>query len=143
MVTVYIDGASIGNPGKVGIGYLIYNEGALVTKEKVYLGIQTNNFAEYMALIFSLIDLVGRGERHCEVFSDSKLLCEQINERYKVKNKNIYPLFILAKKLITQFDSFAINHIGRENNKEADQLAKEATEFLFNPPPSWGANKGR
>ena len=131
MITVYIDGASIGNPGKVGIGYLIYKDSKLLKQEGVYLGIQTNNFAEYMALIFALTAALSLGENKCQVFSDSQLLCEQINGNYKVKNKNIYALFVLAKKIISQFKSFSVKHINREENKEADKLAKEATGFLM------------
>ncbi len=131
MIKVYTDGASIGNPGKSGIGYLIYKDSRLLKKESVYLGIQSNNFAEYMALIFSLVDIVELGEKKIEVFSDSKLVCEQIKGNFKVKNKNIYPLFVLAKKLISKLDSFKILHIDRERNKEADELAKRATGFLI------------
>lgn len=130
MVKVYIDGASIGNPGKVGIGYLIYRDANLLKKGSIYLGIQTNNFAEYMALVFSLIEILGMGEKKCKVFSDSKLLCEQINGNFRVKNKNIYPLFVLAKKIISKLDEFDIEHINREKNKEADKLSREAISFL-------------
>lgn len=130
MVTVYIDGASIGNPGKIGVGYLIYKDKKVIKEEGLYCGIQTNNFAEYLALIISLTEVLSDGERSCCVFSDSKLLCEQVNGNFKVKNKNIYPLFILAKKLISKFKDFRITHIDREENKEADKLAKEATGFL-------------
>jgi len=83
-----------------------------------------------MALVLALIDALGRGIKKCQVFSDSQLLCEQINGNYKVKNNNIYPLFVMAKRLISQFDSFSITHIDREKNSEADALAKGATGFL-------------
>lgn len=129
MVSIYIDGASLGNPGKIGIGYLIYKDKHLIKKESVYLGVQTNNFAEYMGLIFSLIEALNLDEKKCDVFSDSKLLCEQINGNFKVKNENIYPLFILAKKIISNFDEFNITHIYREENKEADKLSREAIPF--------------
>lgn len=131
MIKIYIDGSSIGNPGKSGIGYLFYNGTELLKKESIYLGIQTNNFAEYMALVFSLIDAISQDEKKVEVFSDSKLVCEQIKGNFKVKNKNIYPLFVLAKKLISKFESFSISHIGREDNEEADELAKKATGFMI------------
>ena len=130
MIKIYIDGSSIGNPGKCGVGYLIYNDTKLLRKESVYIGVQTNNFAEYMALIFSLVDIVETNERKVEVFSDSKLVCEQIKGNFKVKNENIYPLFVLAKKLISKLESFKITHINRESNQEADKLAKKATGFL-------------
>lgn len=130
MIKIYIDGSSIGNPGKSGIGYLIYQGNELIKKKSVYLGIQSNNFAEYMALIFPLIDAIEGNQKKVKAFSDSKLVCEQIKGNFKVKNKNIYPLFVLAKNLISKLDSFEITHIDREENQEADQLAKEATGFL-------------
>jgi len=130
MIKIYIDGSSIGNPGKSGIGYLIYQGSELLKKNGVYLGIQSNNFAEYMALIFPLIDAIEQNQKKVKVFSDSKLVCEQVKGNFKVKNKNIYPLFVLAKNLISKLDSFEITHIDRENNQEADELAKAATGFL-------------
>ncbi|MFA6281463.1 MAG: ribonuclease HI family protein [Candidatus Omnitrophota bacterium] len=130
MIHIYIDGASQGNPGKVGIGYLIYKGNEVVKKQGVYLGVQTNNFAEYMALIFSLVAAIGINEKKVKVFSDSQLLCEQINGNYKVKNNNIFPLFILAKSIIEKFEEFSIAHIDREKNTEADNLATEAIGFL-------------
>ena len=130
MIKIYVDGSSIGNPGRSGIGYVFYNGTKLLKKESIYLGIQSNNFAEYMALIFSLIDAISQDKRKVEVFSDSLLICEQIKGNFKVKNKNIYPLFVLAKKLVSKFESFNITHINREDNQEADELAKKATGFL-------------
>ena len=131
MIDVYIDGSSIGNPGKAGIGYLLYKNKKLIKNDSIYLGIQTNNFAEYMSLIFSLTEVLAQGYRECRVFSDSQLLCEQINGNYKVKNKNILPLFVLAKKIISNLDKFTITHIMREKNTEADKLAKKSTGFLI------------
>jgi ribonuclease HI len=126
MVQVYTDGACFGNPGKIGIGYVIYRDRIRVKQCSLPLGVQTNNFAEYMALIFSLLEVLAMGETACQVFSDSQLLCQQINGGYKVKNNNIYPLFVLAKKIISQFSSFERKHVDREKKKGADKLAKEA-----------------
>jgi len=130
VIKIYIDGASVGNPGKIGVGYLIYRDESPIKSESIYLGVQSNNFAEYMALIFALVDALDMGEKRLEVFSDSKLICEQISGNFKVKNKNIYPLFVLAKSLTAKFEGFKITHIDREKNKEADALAKRATGFL-------------
>ncbi|MCF7870829.1 MAG: ribonuclease HI family protein [Candidatus Omnitrophica bacterium] len=130
MIVGYIDGSSIGNPGRAGIGYLIYQDNKLLHKESIYLGIQSNNFAEYMGLIFVLSDIISRGEKSCHIYSDSKLICEQINGNYKVKHQNILPLYILAKKMISKLNTFKIEHILRDKNKEADKLAKKATGFL-------------
>lgn len=130
MIHVFIDGASAGNPGKVGVGYAIYKGEELLAQNGVALGIQTNNFAEYMALIFALIAVLGMGEKRCEVFSDSQLLVEQINGNYKVRNKNIYALYVLAKHTVSRFESFRITHIPREENTVADKLAGDASGFL-------------
>ncbi|MDD3296828.1 MAG: ribonuclease HI family protein [Candidatus Omnitrophica bacterium] len=129
-MNIYIDGASVGNPGKVGIGYLIYDGEKLVKEESIYLGVQSNNFAEYMALIFSLIEAREMKIKDVDVFSDSMLVCEQMKGNYKVKNQNLYSLFVLARKLAASFDSFTIQHIEREKNTEADKLAKKASGFL-------------
>lgn len=124
MVEVFIDGASLGNPGKIGIGYLIYNKDRLIKKESLGLGIQTNNFAEYMALIFSLIDVYSLGVKECRIYSDSRLLCEQIKGNYKVKNSNILPLYHLAKRIMGNFNKVEIVNITRDKNHDADRLAR-------------------
>jgi ribonuclease HI len=130
MVDLYVDGSCLGNPGKIGIGYLIFKDKKLIKEEGVYLGVGTNNFAEYMALIIGLLDVVARGEKKVNVYSDSNLLCQQMKGKFKVKNNNIYPLYVLAKRIIANLDIFDINHLDREQNKEADRLAKEAVGFL-------------
>lgn len=129
MIKIYIDGASRGNPGKIGIGYVIYDENNTeITRKSLCLGEQTNNFAEYMALIFALIEALQLKQTDCSVFSDSQLICEQLNGNYQVKNKNIFPLYTLAKKIISSFTICKISHIGRDLNSIADSLAKKATD---------------
>ena len=130
MLEVYIDGSSIGNPGKIGSGYLIYKNKILIKKEGIYLGIGTNNFCEYMALIIALVEVLALGEKKCQVYSDSNLLCEQLKGNFKIKNSSLYTLFVLAGRLIYKFDTFNITYINREENKAADKLAKDAAGFL-------------
>ncbi len=130
MITAYIDGSSIGNPGKAGIGYVIHKDNKLIKTESIYLGIQSNNFAEYMGLIFALADIIAIGEKSCRIYTDSRLVCEQINGNFKVKHQNILPLYTLAKRMILKLEKFKIEHILRGKNKEADKLAKRATGFL-------------
>lgn len=130
MLEIYIDGSSLGNPGKIGIGYIMYRNDKAAKKGSFALGVQSNNFAEYMALIFSLTDSLAMGEKKVKVFTDSKLVCEQVNGRFKVKNNNIYALYILTKNLVSKFDNFSIEHIDREDNKEADELARKGSGFL-------------
>lgn len=130
MVEIYIDGASLGNPGRIGVGYVIYRAEKRIKSEGIYLGQNTNNFAEYMAFIFALIEANVLGITECKVYSDSKLLCEQIHGRYKVKNNNIVPLHLLVKKVMVLFKKVNLIHIPREKNKEADALAKQAARLM-------------
>jgi ribonuclease HI len=128
---MYCDGASRGNPGKSGIGIAI-NLTDENTGEKrnyrisEYIGIATNNVAEYSALIKGLEKAKSLGIRKIIIFLDSELLVRQINGIYKVKNKNLIPLWIQANNLLKYFDSYTITHVPREMNVEADSLAGQA-----------------
>src|SRR4030042_5305857 len=111
-------------------------------KKGHFLGTQSNNFAEYMALIFSLTEVLALGEKSCQIYSDSQLLCEQLNGSFKVKNNNIFPLFILAKALMEKLPHCAITYIPREKNQEADRLAKNAAGCLPEVSSSGGYERG-
>ena len=128
MVKIYIDGSSVGNPGNSGIGYLIYEQDSVIKKESVYLGIQTNNFAEYMALIFSLQEALIRRANIVEIYTDSQLLCRQINNEYKIKSPNLIGLYSQVRNLLPAFDCAQVKYISREKNREADKLARRATK---------------
>lgn len=130
MITGYIDGASAGNPGKAGAGYVLYQDKKVIKEGSIYIGVQSNNFAEYMALVFALLEIIEMGEKSCCIYSDSKLICEQMKGNFKVKHQNILPLFILAKTVASKLNNFTINHIARLENQRADKLAKKATGFL-------------
>lgn len=126
MTEIYVDGASLGNPGSVGAGYLILRQGRIIKQEGVFLGQNTNNFAEYMAFILALIEARNLGVSECTVYSDSQLLCEQLNGRYRVKHGNIIAPYTLAKRMISLFQRVEIRHVPREKNSQADALAKDA-----------------
>lgn len=130
MLDIYTDGASLGNPGRIGVGYVFYREGTPVKKEGLFLGENTNNFAEYMAFIVALLEARAMGETRCRVYSDSQLLCEQINGRYRVKNSNIISVYALAKRVIALFDGVEVTYVAREENREADRLAKQAAQQM-------------
>ena len=127
---IYIDGASRGNPGDSGIGIFFKNQEQ--NNFKKYIGIGTNNNAEYTALITALEIAIGLKLRRIRVFTDSMLVANQINGSWKVKDADIRVLFSNAKKLIENFDDFSITHIRRELNSEADQLANDAINEYFN-----------
>jgi ribonuclease HI len=121
---VYIDGGSRGNPGPAGAG--VYFPGLVRVGE--YLGAQTNNFAEYSALILALRIAVLRQASQLRVYSDSELVVRQIQGSYKVRNENVRPLFESAMRWIDLIPNFAIQHVRRELNKDADGLANEAMD---------------
>lgn len=133
-IKVYTDGASRNNPGHAGIGIVIYDENDFIIRTyKEYIGLATNNQAEYRALIKSVGLLKGlvpkySGER-VEFYSDSELLVNQINFDYRVKEPELALLnnkfHVLMKKL---GKPFSISHVNRGKNKNADMLANKAID---------------
>ena len=122
----YTDGGSRGNPGKSASAFVVYDqEGVEVLKEAVYLGISTNNSAEYQALRLCLEKCVEVGISKIKVLSDSELMVKQIKGLYQVKDTNLLKLFLEVKKLIAKFQSFEISHIKRAENKVADLLVNQ------------------
>ncbi len=129
-VAVYTDGASRGNPGHASLGAVAYKDGVRIFSLSEYLGVNTNNYAEYKAAIEALRELKKLDLQHekIEIFADSKLLVEQASGRWKVKHENIKPLFNELRDLLSDFDSVSFVHILREKNKEADALANKALD---------------
>lgn len=141
IINVHIDGASRNNPGNAGAGILIEDgAGVVIAELKEYLGITTNNEAEYKALIIALnyfnkITVSGNIDK-IAFFSDSQLLVKQMNGEYSVKSPNILPLYTEAKKILKNMQSGAgsgkltcsFTHIPRELNKQADRLANLAID---------------
>ena len=125
-IDIHIDGSSIGNPGDSGIGVIFSSEGAPLKNISKYIGKQTNNFAEYTALVFALQEALIMKAASIKVFSDSELLCKQMSGEYRVKSENIKNLFEQAINLLKGFKDYAITHIPREQNSGADKLARLA-----------------
>jgi len=126
---IYTDGGARGNPGPAGIGVVIYNEKRQVVAEvKEYLGETTNNQAEYRAVIAALHKSKALGGEELEFNLDSELVVKQLNREYKVKNKELAPLFLSIHNLSVDFKKISYRHIPREENKEADRLANEAMD---------------
>lgn len=124
---VYCDGASSGNPGNSGIGVVINPpRGGTHYKISEYIGVTTNNVAEYSALIKGLEKAKSLGLKKIKVFLDSELVVKQINGIYKVKNINLRPLWMKARIILEDFDSYKVIHIDRVRNSDADTLAKNA-----------------
>jgi ribonuclease HI len=123
MYIAYIDGAARGNPGHAGIGIVIKKNNQIIKSISKYIGRQTNNVAEYSALLTLLDYSIDNNLSDLTVYSDSELLVKQINGQYKVKNLKLINLYNQCKLLINKLNSFSINHIKRELNEEADKLA--------------------
>lgn len=126
---IYTDGASRGNPGPAAIGIVFYNlDDEVVGEFNEFLGDQTNNFAEYMAVIRALELCKGNGVEEIDFYCDSQLLVKQMLGEYKVKAPQIKPLFDSAKNLSNEFSKVGFFHVRREFNKEADALANQALD---------------
>ena len=124
-VEIHVDGASRDNPGISGAGIYIHYPDNRTKSLSYYLGKKTNNQAEYLALIFALLEMDVRDE--LRIFSDSELLVKQIHGDYQVKNGNIKNLYTYACRLLKKF-KYTIRHIDREHNKKADKLANLAID---------------
>lgn len=125
----HTDGGARGNPGPAGYGVVIHDpQGNRVAALSQYLGHQTNNFAEYQALIAALEYAVERGPKALKVISDSELLVRQIQGIYKVKEPTLRNLHARASQLIAHLQWFDIEHVLRGHNREADQLANAAMD---------------
>jgi len=127
----YIDGGSRNNPGEAGIGVVEIIENVKKGYYQ-YKGILTNNEAEYNALLKALSLATEKKIESVEIFTDSELVCNQINGEYKVKNEKLKELFTKAKELIKKIKNFSITHIPREKNKEADKLVNLAIDLKNN-----------
>lgn len=124
---LYADGASSGNPGHSGIG-IVLTIGEKTYEVSEYIGVATNNVAEYSALIRGLEKAKSLHVEGVEVFLDSELLVKQMSGVYRVKSENLRSLWQKARRLSESFESLSISHIPRELNKEADRLAKKGCD---------------
>ncbi len=132
---IYTDGASRGNPGPAAIGVVFLNSKKQVLKEYGrYIGEKTNNEAEYRAVIWALKKfkaLWGKKkakEAEIRVNTDSELVAQQINGRYKIENEKLQSLFLELWNLRLDFSAVEINYIPREKNERADLLANQALD---------------
>lgn len=129
-LSVYVDGASRGNPGRAGIGVVVYDEGKRL-RRKLYecIGMATNNVAEYMALIYGLQEALMLRADEVTVYTDSQLLARQVSGEYRVKDKGLLRLFLQVNHLQKGFKNVLVKHISRAENKEADKLANRAVDI--------------
>jgi ribonuclease H / adenosylcobalamin/alpha-ribazole phosphatase len=93
-----------------------------------YLGVQTNNVAEYTAVVRALTLAAELGAREVEMLLDSKLIVEQVNGRWKVKDAKMIPLHADVKARLGSFTRWSATHVPRAQNKQADALCNEAID---------------
>lgn len=127
LLYISVDGASKGNPGDAGIGVVIKNEeGEAMREIGEYIGVATNNVAEYAALIRGLKEAKSLNASAVRISSDSELMVKQILGVYKVKSPHLLDYHREAKALLRGFQPAEIRHVMRNENKEADTLASKA-----------------
>lgn len=134
--TIYTDGGSRGNPGIAGAGAVILNDQNEVLREvSKFIGEQTNNYAEYEAVILGLKELkkiVPEKERknvNVEIKVDSELIQKQLSNEYQIKVENLFSQFIKVHNIMVKdFPNIIFTHIPREQNEKADRLANEAMD---------------
>ena len=131
-ISVYTDGGSRGNPGISGFGVVVFDQtDRVIHKISKFIGVKTNNEAEYLALLESLTWVRDHQNDYSSVkfYSDSELLVRQLNGKYKVKSANLKPLYQLAISVIADIHiPSTFNEILREKNSLADELANQAMD---------------
>jgi ribonuclease HI len=126
---LHIDGGSRGNPGPSGGGVVLADEhGRPLLEAGYFFGIKTNNQAEYSALLRGLDAAAERGATEVAIYSDSELLVRQLNGDYRVKSPQIAPLFAQARTRLEGFRRWKAEHVMREQNGRADELANLAMD---------------
>lgn len=126
---IYTDGGARGNPGPAGIGAVLKNEaGTIVAEISEFIGETTNNQAEYKAVIYAIEKAKELGALFLDFYLDSLLVVEQLNGNYKVKHKDLAPLFVKVHNARLGFKKTTFTHIRREFNTEADALVNLALD---------------
>lgn len=128
-IKIFADGGSRGNPGPSASGYVLLdmNDKILVDKG-VYLGLTTNNQAEYQALKFALEEAQKMRVRSVDVFMDSLLVINQMKGIFKIKNRDLWPIHESIKQLVATFEHVSFTHVPREHNKLADAAVNRALD---------------
>lgn len=128
-LVLFVDGASRNNPGHSGVGIYLLKDGVVVCEQGFYVGIRTNNQAEYLALLvglFFMSDYYQDGD-HVRVVADSQLMVMQIINKYKVSNSALQPLHALAQRMVRMYNA-RVEHVLRFANKHADAMANKGLD---------------
>ena len=134
VVRIHTDGAARGNPGPAAFAYVIKRDGEEDIEGRGFLGTQTNNVAEYIALVRALEHAAKLSARRLEIFTDSDLMVNQMVGLYKVKNIGLKPYWEQARRLLQEFEKVDIRHVPRAQNSRADRLCNEALDGATGKP---------
>lgn len=127
--TLFADGGSRGNPGPAASGAVLLDPaGELVEEIGAYLGVATNNVAEWTALVLGLEAALARGIRRLAVRLDSELVVKQVRGEYRVKHAGLQPLHRRAMQLIRAFEDVDVAHVPRKENARADRLVNRVLD---------------
>jgi ribonuclease HI len=128
-LTIYADGGSRGNPGPSAAGYVLFNNAEQIVAENgVYLGVTTNNQAEYAALKLALEEAIKLNAHELAVYMDSMLVVNQMKGIFKIKNRDLWPIHDAIVSLTKQFKHVSFAHVPRELNKAADAAVNRALD---------------
>ena len=143
---IHTDGGARGNPGPAGVGITVTDQdsGRCVREAGYFLGVATNNVAEYRGLLRGLDLALEMGADQVEVRSDSELMVRQINGQYRVKSADLRPLYEAARERLKRIARWSVVHVPRSQNAEADRLANLAMDRradVAGPEPSTAAEE--
>jgi GxxExxY protein len=143
-IIAHIDGASRGNPGPAAYGVIVETSaGEHLASISAMIGTATNNAAEYRGLLAALDYALENQYSHLKVLTDSELLARQIEGTYRVRHPDLKPLHEAAREKIGRLQTFAIRHVPREENREADRLCNQTLDGkLQHKDPKAQRNQG-
>jgi len=127
---IYTDGAARGNPGPAGLGAILRDaeNGDVLAELARFLGVRTNNYAEWTAVEDALREALRLGATHVDLRMDSELVARQISGRYRVKHPDLKPIHASVMAMLSQLRSYTVGHVPRELNKDADRLSNVAID---------------
>ena len=129
-LVIYTDGAARGNPGPAGAGAILRDasSGAVLAEIARFLGVRTNNYAEWTAVELALAEALRLGARQVDLRMDSELVARQISGRYRVKHPELKPIHARVMAMLARLESYTVGHVPRELNKEADRMSNIAID---------------
>jgi ribonuclease HI len=129
-ILIYTDGAARGNPGPAGLGAILRDAdtGEVLAELARFLGVRTNNYAEWSAVEDALREALALGAAQVDLRMDSELVARQISGRYRVKHSDLKPIHARVMAMLGQLSGYTVGHVPRELNKDADRLSNVAVD---------------